>query len=999
MPLMPAVLGPNTRLNNFRLASLPAAAAAERPTHVRISIGGIDVTHPAAPMRVLYQSMTIRDLVFDAPNTCALTLYGGAPHVGQPIEVWINSDAPVLLFSGEIQTVDRTYKGQPTTGIYPVTAIDDTARANRRRPLRPYVNVSASTIAHELIAGYAPGLSSAGVEPNLPAVSITFDGSEGGMKGCLTALAKLIGGYWYFEHKTLYLFVTPPGPSPDPIDDTPGRFLHDPAIAWSSDKSQVRTRVYGKGASTPIRASIAAGTDRVPLENGELFNPSGGQAIAAITPDGAACRVLTYTGVQLGGGGGLVGPGASPSAPPALALADGTEIAAGVHRYAVTFRTAAGESLPGPIAAITVGVTAPPAVAPVPGNPTTGGAVDPGNHYYAVTFVTTTGETTTPAVTQGVTTTVGQGVPTPGATAAAVRKVTGNLAMGVVYRYKTTFTVTGGETLPGAASAAIALTAPAAPASVLGAGGQALPLSGGALQPGNAYTYTVTFTTASYETAVGPAAQFILPPGPEYTALHFTKLAYSTDARITGRRLYRLFNGQWRLLATLDNVDIRTYTDLTADANLGPVRASGDAAAGTPPGDQALVTIPTSGDPRAIGRKIYRSDNGAVYRLLTTIANTAATQYIDSTASVASGAEPPTTDTSGGASYQTVPLTGIAIGPANVTARRIYRSQGGDYFLLATIANNTQTTYTDTIANSALGAAMPTTNSAAAGRVSVSLPLGPAATTTGRTIYRSAANATPLQLAGVYLDNTTTSYVDTLADSGLGAAPPATDTSGLVQPNGQVPAGSTSLILANPGPFASEGGWAVVGNGEQVIRYTGKSATALTGIPAAGPGAIVASISYNSTVTAAPALVGVTGILEAIIRNSPVHVWVQRDDPAAQAHMATLDGGGDGVYEHIWSDERRSEASLIQVCDAQLQLYSRPLTTVVYASRDLKTKSGKTVAIALAAPAITETLTIQDVTISEIGIRGLAPKFTVTASQVHTSLESVLRMLIRKADA
>ena len=139
-----------------------------------------------------------------------------------------------------------------------------------------------------------------------------------------------------------------------------------------------------------------------------------------------------------------------------------------------------------------------------------------------------------------------------------------------------------------------------------------------------------------------------------------------------------------------------------------------------------------------------------------------------------------------------------------------------------------------------------------------------------------------------------------------------------MQPNGQVPAGATSLILANPAPFAAGGGWAVVGNGEQVIRYTGKRATALTGIPATGPGAIVASISYNSTVTAAPALVGVTGILEAIIRNSPIHVWVQRDDLAAQAHMVALDGGGDGVYEHIWSDERRSEASLIQVCDAQL---------------------------------------------------------------------------------
>jgi hypothetical protein len=280
----------------------------------------------------------------------------------------------------------------------------------------------------------------------------------------------------------------------------------------------------------------------------------------------------------------------------------------------------------------------------------------------------------------------------------------------------------------------------------------------------------------------------------------------------------------------------------------------------------------------------------------------------------------------------------------------------------------------------------------------VTVPLG-GASVTARRLYRSAANSTPLQLVNIIWDNVTTSLIDATPDAGLGAAPPVADTSGLVQPAGQVPAGAPTLIVANPAPFAPGGGWAVVGNGEQVIRYTGTTANSLIGIPASGPGAIVASISYNSTVTAAPALVGVTGLVAAVIRNSPIHVWIQRDDLAAQAAMAALDGGGDGVYEHIWSDERRSETSLRQVCDAQLALYSRPLVTVTYASRDLKTKSGKTVSIALTSPAITETLTIQDVAITELGIIGLAPKFTVTAGTAHTSLESVLQMLIRKADA
>ena len=89
-----------------------------------------------------------------------------------------------------------------------------------------------------------------------------------------------------------------------------------------------------------------------------MFNPAGGKAIAAVTPDGAASRVLTYTGVQLGGGGGLVGPGATPSASAGLVARrwqPGWNRAC--IRYAYTFTTATGESLPSPIGAITVGAT------------------------------------------------------------------------------------------------------------------------------------------------------------------------------------------------------------------------------------------------------------------------------------------------------------------------------------------------------------------------------------------------------------------------------------------------------------------------------------------------------------------------------------------------------------------------------------------------------------------------------------------------------------------
>lgn len=59
-----------------------------------------------------------------------------------------------------------------------------------------------------------------------------------------------------------------------------------------------------------------------------------------------------------------------------------------------------------------------------------------------------------------------------------------------------------------------------------------------------------------------------------------------------------------------------------------------------------------------------------------------------------------------------VSLTNIATGGALVTSRKVYRTvaAGSVYKLLTTIANNTATTYTDNIADSALGADAPSTN-------------------------------------------------------------------------------------------------------------------------------------------------------------------------------------------------------------------------------------------------------------------------------------------------
>lgn len=59
-----------------------------------------------------------------------------------------------------------------------------------------------------------------------------------------------------------------------------------------------------------------------------------------------------------------------------------------------------------------------------------------------------------------------------------------------------------------------------------------------------------------------------------------------------------------------------------------------------------------------------------------------------------------------------VALSSIPLGGSAVTSRKIYRTaaNGSTYLLLATLSNNTATTYADNIADGSLGAAAPSTN-------------------------------------------------------------------------------------------------------------------------------------------------------------------------------------------------------------------------------------------------------------------------------------------------
>ena len=258
-----------------------------------------------------------------------------------------------------------------------------------------------------------------------------------------------------------------------------------------------------------------------------------------------------------------------------------------------------------------------------------------------------------------------------------------------------------------------------------------------------------------------------------------------------------------------------------------------------------------------------------------------------------------------------------------------------------------------------------------------------------------------MKLLTTIADNATQTYTDATADASLGAAAPSVDTSGLSQPSGNVVQGSTSLIVATSGAFSPTGGWCVIGNGQQCIRYTGITASSLTGIPASGPGAILATVSYNSTATVPPMLSGIPAsglgsIRYPILKGDPVNLLTQVDDPVGQAALAALIGG-DGVQEEYLRDNRLSKTESLARCRAELALKGMVDLTITFKSRDKNTASGSTLPVNLGPPfnILGQAFKVQDVTISGFTPNRF-PTYDIKASVNRFTFEDLLN-LARKA--
>jgi hypothetical protein len=186
-----------------------------------------------------------------------------------------------------------------------------------------------------------------------------------------------------------------------------------------------------------------------------------------------------------------------------------------------------------------------------------------------------------------------------------------------------------------------------------------------------------------------------------------------------------------------------------------------------------------------------------------------------------------------------------------------------------------------------------------------------------------------------------------------------------------VAVGATALPVDECSWYASGGGTVVAGS--NLITYTGRST-------ASGPG--------NLTGIAAS---GAGSILYAIRQGDDVNLWVERNDLAAQAALAALEGG-DGIHEAFVQDRRLSQAGAEARGDAELELFSTVDNAGTYESYDKFTRSGKSLAINLPARGINnEPITLQRVT------RRYAAherwKFSVSFQRVRRDFYDILRSI------
>jgi hypothetical protein len=533
------------------------------------------------------------------------------------------------------------------------------------------------------------------------------------------------------------------------------------------------------------------------------------------------------------------------------------------------------------------------------------------------------------------------------------------------YTYKVTYANATGETAAGAASSAVTPDAHAAPTSAMSASDDTTAW-GGLTVGTNNYGYKYSWVTALGETTAGGALA-----NDEVIAVVPSTLIGSPSATTGGSMAL----GTYYYKYTFGTPD--GESTLVSTASSGVTLTGSNDAVSLASGN--IPDPPTRASFRLYRTPVGGSSSGGYY-FVDTIDATA--NYTDTTADANLGPRAPSVSTSGGVRNS---ISGIANGGTGTIAKRIYRTKSGgsEYFLIGQINDNTTTTFTDSVPDSALSLRDSVSNTAGGETVNLtSIPTG-GATVVTRRLYRTRAGGTAHYFLDEIEDNVTTTYTDNTPDESLGAIAPTQST---IAAN----IGDTSIRVLETGNFNATGGWVEVG--QQRISYTGRSASSgegtLTGIPASGEGAITSGITAGDSVVpigfvSGVAASGTGSVLVQLESGDAVNLLVTRNDAASQATY--------GIREHYIQDRRLSETGAENRGDASLSLHDLPRTAGSLVSTDPKVRAGKALTIDIYG--ISETRTIQSVDISYQGDRPYPQRRASFSSRTESDFYSELRAI------
>ena len=350
-------------------------------------------------------------------------------------------------------------------------------------------------------------------------------------------------------------------------------------------------------------------------------------------------------------------------------------------------------------------------------------------------------------------------------------------------------------------------------------------------------------------------------------------------------------------------------------------------------GTTAYYTVSLQGVPigpaGTTARRCYRSVNGGAFGRTMTIAGNVTTGATDAT--VTPGAAPPTTPTGGAGWPGQVDLSVIHLGPSNVTGRNLYRTvSGGSVFLkLATIRDNTTTTFRDNIADATLGDEEPTS--------------GTLGTQPGSTELRVSALEAFVGYGWVFAANQLLYYDGRNPENGPGTYGPGALTG--------IPASGVGAITS-PLSVNTE-----VMNAPHLVWVT---------------------------VDAGP------GLRYPVLKGDTVAILAIEDDATSQANMAAAVGFGDGVHELHIGDSSWDFAETRARARAELKRRKDGLVSITFETRDDSVWSGRDIYINVAAVGIAGWFKVRRVTFSQFGLT-VWPLRRVEVTSQRFSFEDLLR--------